>query len=186
MRSLPLLLIFTAISVLPLMSKAEETEIAALDYGYAKDFCDHAELMQPEGIWEFPDDETMVLIRRAPNSTSKFNIFIIETPDCRLQPGEKLGELQRSADSSKFRMTLYTKRKTGILTDSRNCSAELKENGDTFIMHPAKLKFSMRTMWFLPKFWRSLRFSIDNPASSLPYGLIRVYPRTKPQAPFYL
>lgn len=186
MLSLRILIATAAISVFPGFCKSGTTEVAAIDFGLAQEYCDCTELTEPEGIWQFPDDETTVLIRRAPHSSSKFEIFVIETPDCRLNPGDKLGELQRSADTSKFKMSLYTNRKTGILTDSHSCSAELKENGDTFIMQPRKLKISLRTMWFLPRFWRSLRIDIDNPASRLPYGLIRLYPRTNPFSPFYL
>lgn len=188
MRSLRILITTAAISVSlsPGLCKSETTEVAAIDYGFAHEYCNRTELTEPEGIWQFPDDETTVLIRRAPHSSSIFEIFVIETPDCRLNPGDKLGELQRSADTSKFKMTLYTSRKTGILTDSHSCSAELKENGDVFIMQPRKLKISLRTMWFLPRFWRSLRINVDNPISRIPYGLIRLYPRATSLAPFYL
>ena len=186
MIPLRLLIILAAISVFPGLCKAGTPEVAALDYGLAQEYCDRTELTDPEGIWQFPDDETTVLIRRSPHSQSKFEIFVIETPDCRLNPGDKLGELQRSADLSKFQLNLYTRRKTGILTDSRSCSAELKDNGDAFIMHPRKLKLSLRTMWFLPRFWRSLRINIDDPSSQLPYGMIRLYPRSTPLSPFYL
>ncbi|MDE7437065.1 MAG: hypothetical protein K2M93_01135 [Muribaculaceae bacterium] len=186
MLSLRILIAIAAISVFPGFCNAKTTEVAALDYGLAQKYCDTSELTGPEGIWQFPDDETTVLLRRHPHSASKFEIFVIESPDCRLNPGEKLGELHSSADSSKFKLNLYTSRKTGILTDSRSCSAELKENGDAFIMHPLKLKISLRTMWFLPRFWRSLRINIENPSASVPYGLIRLYPRYAPLAPFYL
>lgn len=187
--------ITAAVLSLPLSAKGETAGTAALsaaiepyavDYGKAAEYCEHSQLTEPEGIWEFPDDETVVLIKRSPRATGKFDIFVIETPDCRLHPGEKLGELERSADSSKFLLNLFTRRKTGVLTDSRTCMAELKENGDSFIMHPRKLRISLRTMWFLPRFWRSLRVHIDNPASSLPYGLIKRYPRNTPLSPFYL
>lgn len=186
MPSLRHVIAIAAITALPLTCKAEATEIAAFDYGLAQDYCDRTALIEPEGIWQFPDDETMVLILRSPHSSSKLDIFVIESPDCRLNPGEKIGELHRSADASKFRMNLYTDRKMGILSDSRSCSAELKENGDAFIMHPRKLDISLRTMWFLPRFWRSVRLRIENPSANLPYGLIRLYPRSNPLSPFYL
>lgn len=187
--------VIMAVLVLSLSAKGETTGTAAfsktiepwaIDLGKATEYCDHAQLTGPEGIWEFPDDETTVLIKRSPRSESKFDIFVVDTPDCRLHPDEKLGELERSAESSKFMMHLFTRRKTGLLTDSRSCMAELKENGDAFIMHPRKLRIAFRTMWFLPRFWRSLRFNIDNPSSTLPYGLIKRYPRNTPLSPFYL
>ncbi|MDE6338171.1 MAG: hypothetical protein K2K97_00090 [Muribaculaceae bacterium] len=172
--------------LLPPVIDAQVLEPAAVDLGHAYEWCDSSELMQPEGIWEFPDDQTTVLIKRMPQSARAFDIFIIDTPDCRLNPGEKLGELHRSVDSNKFKLNLFTRRNMGILTDSRLCSAELKESGDAFILHPRNFKISFRTMWFLPKFWRSLKVSVDNPASKLPYGLTRIYPRTSPLSPFYL
>lgn len=172
--------------LLPPAVFAQQLAPEASDIASAYDFCDHAELMKPEGIWKFPDDETVVLIKRSKSYTGRFDIFVVETPDCRLIPGERLGELTRTADASKFKLNLFTRRNTGVLTDSKSCSAELKESGDAFIMNPRKLKISFRTLWFLPKFWRSLRISVDDPASKLPYGMIRLYPRTEPTEPFYL
>ena len=74
----------------------------------------------------------------------------------------------------------------GALSDSRTCMAEYIEKDDAILTHPVKLKISVRTMWFLPKFWRSLKIAVDNPAAALPHGLVRIYPRKEPSKPVYL
>lgn len=156
------------------------------DMGRAIDYCTETALVNPEGIWEFADDETIVLIKRSDPRLHRFDIIVVDTPDCRLNPGEKIGSLERTANSDKFRLSLYTSRKTGLLSDLRSCAAELRENGDSFIFHPRKIKISIRYPGFLPKFWRSLRVTLDNPAATLPYGLIRRYPRSVPSYPIFL
>lgn len=149
-------------------------------------YCREAETEGPEGIWEFVEDETQVLIKKEKLGGNGYDIVVISTPDCRLKPGECIGHIERSAKKGKYRMKLYTSRDMGAFTDSRLCMAEYIEQEDAIIVHPMKLRVSVRTMWFLPRFWRSLRISFDNPAADLPKGLLKIYPRTMPLKPIYL
>lgn len=165
-------------------ANAFETDI--FDFESAMQYCNETELEGPEGIWEFVEDETLVLLKKENRGGKDYDIIIISTPDCRLKPGERIGSLQRSAKRGKYKMNLFVSRNMGILTDSRICLAEYIDKEDAMQVHPMKLKISVRTMWFLPKFWRSLRISFDNPAAELPHGLLRVYPRNEPSKPIYL
>ncbi len=152
----------------------------------AMKYCREAELEAPEGIWEFVEDETRVLIKKEERGGKGYDIIVISTPDCRLKPGDRIGNIERSVKKGKYRMKLFVNRNMGIFTDSRICMAEYIEKEDAIQVHPMKLKISMRAMWFLPKFWRSIRISFDNPAANLPRGLIKIYPRTEPSKPAYL
>ncbi len=156
------------------------------DLESAMQYCKEAELEDPEGLWEFVEDETLVLIKKDKRGGKDFDIIIVSTPDCRLKPGEKIGSLQRSSKKGKYRMNLFITRHMGALSDSRVCLAEYSEKEEAIQIQPMKLKISMRTMWFLPKFWRSLRISFDNPTADLPHGLLRIHPRKEPAKPIYL
>ncbi len=152
----------------------------------AEQYCESSPLTRVEGIWEFPEDETFVLIRKKDGEKRKYELILISSPDCRLHPGECIGYLNPTADSDKFKLTLYINRKYGLLSDTRSCSAEYRPKEEAIIIHPRQLKISLRTPWFLPKFWRSLRVKIDDPATNLPKGLRKVFPTTIPENPIYL
>ncbi len=183
---LSLILILAAAVFSPQLPAYSRTGDKISDMGAALQYCRESELEGPEGIWEFTDDETSVLIKKDPLGGKGYEIIVITTPDCRLHPGDIIGHIIPSAKKGKYKLNLNTSRKMGILTDTHQCMAEYIEKDDAIIVHPMKLKISMRTMWFLPKFWRSLRISFDNPAAELPHGLTRIYPRKEPIKPIYL
>lgn len=152
----------------------------------AEEWCCSAPLSNIEGIWEFPEDETMVLIKRKSDEKRVYELILLSSPDCRLHPGECIGYLYPTANSDKYKLKLYISRKYGILSDTRSCSAEYRQKDEAIYIQPRQLKISFRTLWFLPKFWRSLRIKLDDPASTLPKGLRKVYPLTVPENPIYL
>lgn len=151
-------------------------DLRCADIDYARQWCDATVLAGPEGIWEFPEDETTVLVSRSSNRKGFYDIFVISTPDCRLHAGDLLGELRNSVDRNKFRLSLFCRRKDNLLTDSRECLATLSDDG--YAMHIAgkKYKISLRNIYILPKFWRMVRVSVDNPLDKLPEGMVKVYP----------
>lgn len=156
------------------------------DTGEALRYCRETSLDGIEGIWEFTDDETQVLVKRQGHGGNGYDIIVTETPDCRLHPGEKIGSLERSAKRDTYKMKLFIRKDMGLLTDSRTCLAQYSAKDDAIIVEPMKINISMRTLWFLPRFWRSLRMKVSNPAAEIPKGLIRVYPVSKPSKPIYL
>lgn len=178
--------ILSALSLLtPDSVYAQNTDFIS-DMGVALQYCREAELEGPEGIWEFVEDDTRVLIRKSPLGQKGFDIIVISTPDCRLNPGDIIGHMNPSSERKKYKLSLHTSRSRSIFSGTRNCVAEFSDKDDSIRVHPMKIKISMRTMWFLPKFWRSLRISFDNPAGELPQGLLRIYPQTQPRTPIYL
>lgn len=158
------------------------------DMGRAMEYCQHAPLAGAEGIWEFPEDMTKVLIRKVIGSPYRYDIILISSPDCRLIPGEKIGEMEESADRKKLKLSLFSNRTKNVLTDMRHCAAEFNNKNDRILIHPRKVKFSVRNSLrrsfdltdLLPKFWLTASVNIVDPASSLPIGLVRIFPEQTP------
>lgn len=145
----------------------------------AMEFCRVEELDRIEGIWEFPEDRTSVLIRRTNINGREYELVLLNTPDCRLVPGERIGLLTPSADANRYKLSLYMKRDLGVLASAHSCTAEFKENAEALYIHPMKLRLSFRLpTYFLPKFWKLLNISFDNPGDDLPRGLRKLYPIT--------
>lgn len=180
---------YVVISILTLLfGMLAKAEVAPdiCDMQAAIQYCRNSAIEGPEGIWEFVDDETQVLIRKSAAGRKGYDIIVITTPDCRLKAGDVIGHLNPSSTRGKYKLSLHTSRSKGIFESTRNCVAEFSDKDDSIHVHPMKIKLSMRTMWFLPKFWRSLRISFKNPAAELPLGLLRIFPQSKPHTPLYL
>lgn len=157
-----------------------------VDLRSAMEWCDVNMLQGPEGIWEFPEDGTRVIIRHKAGFDDRFELLVIDSPDTRLSPGDIIGSLNPSPVSTKFEMSLCRNRMNGILSDPGHCLAEYNANDDAILIstHKVKLKFSPR--WILPAFWRSLRISSKDPLENLPRGLRRIYPTPRPRRIDYL
>ncbi|MBD5329769.1 MAG: hypothetical protein HDS03_07820 [Bacteroides sp.] len=157
------------------------------DLAAAREFCDRNPLDRVEGIWEFPEDNTVVLISCANEKRREYTLTVISSPDCRLHPGEKIGSLSSSVDSDKFRLSLFTSRHNGILSDPSDCLATLTDRDGTIRIEKRKFRISTRINRFLPKFWQLLTlFSSSSPLDKLPKGLIRIYPSPAPRNPIYI
>lgn len=151
----------------------------------ARQWCDETMMRRVEGIWEFPVDETTVLICRSEHTPHKYDIIAISSPDTRLHPGENIGYLMESAENDKFEMALYRDGEKGLLSELSKCLAQLRDNDNTIVAKGRKLKFSLRNRWLLPSFWKMISFSFKDPLENLPRGLIRIYPENSRQ-PDYL
>lgn len=157
------------------------------DFGAAKEWCDNALLDRIEGIWEYPDDHTSVLIRRSVSDNSLYEIIVVETPDTRLYPGDKIGYLKQSPDPDKFEMGVYrVKGLNGLFGELGKCLAQYNAKDGAICVKGRKLKFSLGSRYLLPAFWRMLRVSVKDPLESLPKGLIRIYPNPGRRQPDYL
>lgn len=185
MRNLILLLIIT-VSVSLAMAGETETAPVIADRQAAIEYLRNSPTDFVEGIWEFPEDETTVLIKRGLHNIRQYDIIILSTPDCRLTPGETIGTMEQTADRNRFKLHLYISRKYGALSDIRTCAGIYNEKSDALLIEPRKISLKMSTPWFLPKFWRSIRVRVSDPAASLPKGLLKIYPRQEPEKPIYL
>lgn len=147
------------------------------DMQAAREWCDRTMLHRVEGIWEFPEDQTHVLIRRSLTDNNSYEIIVVDSPDTRLHAGDNIGSLTNSPVSAKFEMTLCRTLTRGILANPGKCLAELKESENAMLIKGKRMKFTLASRWFLPSFWRAVRVSVKNPLDELPRGLVRVYPQ---------
>lgn len=141
-----------------------------------RDWCDSSILDSVEGIWEYPDDGARVLIQADPTHPGTFTISIISTPDCRLEYGDLIGRLHPSVDAKQFRLEQFTHKDKSIFSKAENCAAILSSDGESLRVKSPKLKFKINLNTLLPRFWRIVRVSYDDPADKLPAGLLKVYP----------
>lgn len=151
----------------------------------ARQYCDNTSIDRIEGIWEFSEDETTVLIKRNKSKRGMYDLILLQSADCRFFPGDTVGSMRESVDKNRFRLRLRIEADKDPMTCSRECAATLSEKDGTIKIDPIKLKLGMRTMWFLPKFWRSVKVSVNIPSRELPVGIRRVYPENIPRLPIY-
>ncbi len=141
-----------------------------------RDWCDTNVLSPVEGIWEYPEDGARVFIQSDPTHPGTFTISIISTPDCRLEYGDIIGRLHPSVDAKQFRLEQWTHKDKSIFSKAENCAAILSSDGESLRVKSPKLKFKINLNTLLPRFWRIVRVSYDDPVDKLPAGLLKVYP----------
>ena len=141
-----------------------------------RDWCDTGILSPIEGIWEYPEDGAKVLIQADPTHPGTFTISIISTPDCRLEYGDIIGRLHPTVDTKQFRLEQWTHKDKSIFSKAENCTATLSSDGESLRVKTPKLKFKININTLLPRFWRIVRVSYDDPTDKLPAGLLKVYP----------
>lgn len=155
--------------------------------GAAQEWCDEAMLDKIEGIWEFPDDHTKVLICRSQYDKSLYDVIVVEAEDVRLIPGENIGYLKKSATQDKFEMGLFRGRnKKGILAELGKCFAQYDDKNNALLVKGRSIKLSIGSRWLLPAFWRLIKVSVKDPLESLPKGLVKIYPVNHKMQPDYL
>lgn len=146
----------------------------------AREWCDSHTLDPIEGVWDYPDDNVSVLIRKAPISpniySKRYYITVVHTPDCSLSPGETIGWLDASTEANTFRLSIFTRRSKESLTAPLGCVARLSSDCESVSVSEPSAKIKLNLFTVLPRFWRLLRISVDNPANNIPSGMIRAYP----------
>lgn len=177
-----------AFFMMPSPSPAQEV----FDMGAAREICDSLPLSGIEGVWLYPDDRVTVLIIRNPRlSSTEFTTYkmtVVETSDCNLHPGDRLGTLTESAEAGKYNIELFTERKNGLLLKPRTCRAEISKDGESIIFKKDKNKLNFRLTinpyTLLPGLWKIFRtnvstspFNTTSSSSPVPAaGMIKIYP----------
>lgn len=161
---------------------------APFDMASAREWCD-SELLRPvEGIWEFPDDDTRILIKRSPVSQYDYDLILISSPDVRFTPGDIVGSFKRGNVPDEFSISLYRdKTLKGAFTNPGSGRARLAADGNSIKVENPSLKVAFNARWLLPSFWKALKLSRKSPSSS-GYGIVRIYPldTLEPESPDYL
>lgn len=150
------------------------------DFNSAVSLCDDLPMASIEGIWEYPDDEISLLILKDKWRKGKFNVYVIDAVDCRLEPGMKIGEATESADPQQFRLALCSKVKKGLPGMAKDCLAKLNRDGESLYISYPKVKIIITPSILLPRLWNSLkltpRVNVNNPVEKLPEGWRKIYP----------
>lgn len=148
-------------------------------------YCQEACLEAPEGIWEFPEDRTFVLICKDSAQEGTYLLLLLQGADCSFRPGEICGRISSTAHKNKYRLSLCLKAPSSNLADMASCLAELDEKNSGFYIQPRRLNIKLRNIGFLSKFWRAVSIGIDDPSKKLPPGMRRVAPDSPASLPIY-
>lgn len=146
------------------------------DMTEARAFCDSLGTTGPEGIWMYPADDVSVIILRDDEAGMSYGIYVVETFDCALNAGDRLGTLQRSPDPAKFRLSMFSRVGKGRLKAPQTALATYNAKKQSMEIETPRLKMRFRPGRLLPYFWRCFSFSIVNPLTGLPRGMMRIYP----------
>lgn len=150
------------------------------DKGMAIEWCSRNSLQPVEGIWDFPEDNVTVLITRKhdnPNITSPtYCMIAVETPDCRIKPGEVIGELEELPDAKSYKIKIKSKRNGLSIFAPTSSLAILTNNNRGLIVKKSKVKVTLNPSVMLSKYLRIVNFKFLNPVSDAPSGLLKIYP----------
>lgn len=142
----------------------------------AKAICDKADLRDVEGLWRFPDDDVMVMIYRNPDAIGRYDMTVVQSSDCSLPAGSKIGEMTETVDPLKFSLSLSTKLKKGKPVLPQKIVATYNDNKESLTFSKGtSLKFRFNPTRLLPYFWRMLSISVKE-GETPPEGLIKIYP----------
>ncbi len=169
---------------------------ACTDMGALREWLAERPLDPVEGVWEYPADEVALLVIADPLRKGHKLVFVAEATDCRLWPGMKIGELEESADSRRFKITLCSHIADGLPAMPRTGLATLADSGNALYIEMPKLKLNFSPGLILPVLWNKLRINVrmrnSDPLDKLPEGWIRKYPEydgnldSSPRRPRYL
>lgn len=162
----------------------------ACDIDRAMEICSALPLDNLEGVWLYPEDKVTVMILRkdSPSASSLpvYDISVVESDDTNLLPGESIGVIEATAESAKYKITLFTERTLNILKKSNTCLANLSKDADALILKGNKskkfnIRLNINPNQLLPNFWRIVRVSgsTSNNTSSgqeAPVGMVKIYP----------
>lgn len=137
--------------------------------------CDKSDLRPIEGIWTYPADDVTVLVYRNVAQKGVYDIFVVESADCSLPNGSRLGKLTASADPEKYELTMFTSIKNGVLSAPRNATATFSEKKEALTMKKSGVKFRINPTRLLPYFWRLISISVGSKEPA-PEGLVKLYP----------
>lgn len=184
-----LLLIGTLLSCFPASS---DVPVIA-DRGEAERLLSELPLNEIEGIWEYPADEVAVMVVRDESAKGRYAICLVESVDCRLYPGQRLGWIEESPDVRKFRISLCSVLNPGgIPGQFKEGMAILSDRGDVLQIEMPKLKLTFNPSIVFPAFWNKLRLNLrvksTDPLERLPEGWVKTFPTETliPRNPVYL
>ncbi len=160
----------------------------AYDIDRAIEICDSIPLDNLEGVWIYPEDNVTVLVLKNESPTLSslptYEISVVESSDCNVNPGELIGKITPTTDPKKYTVELLTERKGLDLLKPKTCVATLSSDGDALTLRHSSSKFKLRLNLnpsiLLPKLWRSIirigASSSGKESDNAPEGMIKIYP----------
>lgn len=173
-RYLPIITIALCAACFPILCRGGFD--APVDMEEARELCDKSALSDIEGLWRYPGDNTVVIVMKDSGKTDSYGIWIVESLDCRLDSGKRIGTLTASADVRKYRLTMFTSLKRDKFSDPCTCMATLSDKKESLIIERADVSLKFNPLGFLPYFWRSIRVKTTFPSEKIPEGMIKIYP----------
>ena len=144
------------------------------DRGMVREYLTETVTDPIEGVWEIPAEDTVVAIISSQTATDRFNIIYLEGADCRVNPGDTIGYLDKTIESDTYRCRVFSTVRHGTLSNIRDCTATFRDKEGTIRIHPNKIRISFRPNSFLPAFWRLINIRMDNRGTELPIGFRRI------------
>lgn len=149
---------------------------SALEQAIAQ--ADTVMLQGPEGIWEYPGEDVVVsILGDHSGEKGKYCIRVVEAFDTRLHPGDLLGMLAATAKPGEYELLQYTRRNKNLLDLPGKCLVTLTSDSRSLLIAPSsRLALSLNPTSLLPKFWRTVRLTVNESNKQAAEGLIRIYP----------
>lgn len=171
--------------IIRLPAAAQSESGIPADYPAACRMLDSLPLDRVEGIWHhYGDDLTLLVIRDSRSSTGFYGVYVLESPDCRLNPGDRIGDMTPSAEPDVMRLRIMTSWSKGTLSHPADFLARLSSAGDVIRIEGKGLKVRLSPSVVIPRLLDVLRLGIrlkiDDPLDKLPDGWRKLYP-TYPQ-----
>lgn len=180
--SLSISLIVSLLSavLLSFSAKAETTAIAS--YDAAVEYCDTHSIDNVEGIWQLTDDNVTIFIcKDEQKPLSGYSISVIDNCEAFISCGEVIGSMQPTADTSEFKLTLFTQRnaKTYSVGTPEDCLAKLTDQGYAMVFsskNKRKYKLTFNPLALLPRLWRVIRITPETQTDQYKRGMVKLYP----------
>lgn len=168
-----LLSILLSAALLPIRAAEPAPSVAS-----AREWCDTTAITGLTGIYVWPDREAIVLVRPASPGlpTPVYHLVCLESPDIYVPPGTLIGVLTPTAVGSSYKLEAYTgfNEKGGSRRQKYTAKADLSKG--EIVLSSARLKTTVRPLSLIPGLRGILNVSRENPASSQPHAMTRIYP----------
>lgn len=154
--------------------------IRPINLTQAQKWCDTTALHSLEGIYYFPSNECVVLIKANDRHPllppSCYHIINIESQNILIAPGQIIGYLFPTGDPAQFRLTLYSHITDGGLKKPRDYAARFSPQQAALTYDKPKTRIKFNPLALIPKLNRIIRISHDDPTNNIREGFIRIYP----------
>lgn len=167
-----------SIIVLSVILLAVAPLLSAKDYANlkeAKNYCDSRPLSPIEGVWRFPEDNTLLLISADELNPDRYDITVVDSFNGSIPIGWKCGEAFRTPDFNIFKITFFARKKI-MVKYNQSFVATVKEEGETLALKTKRFKLKFNFLSLIPYMGRLFYFSSSDPVKELPLGLYKVYP----------